>query len=208
MFFHCKMTDIDLDTMREHAHISNGAYGGQDMSHLGYIIDPEHSNRNRTTYQHRESGKAILAFRGTDLQSKSKMGDLGSDALLALGLHGLSSRFRNAKKATDAVIEKYGKDNLTVTGHSLGASQALYVNSKRSVQAHAFNPGVSPSMVRKNLMDTLSAQLFKRKPKSNATVYTTGTDMISGLSPLLTKAKHVIVPRKKGHNAHSINNFL
>lgn len=195
------------NAMQQYAQLSDGAYGAKDMSHLGYDIDPEHSNRNRTLYQHRDSGKAILAFRGTDLKSKSKMGDLGSDALLALGLHGLSSRFRNAKKATDRAMEKYGKDNLTVTGHSLGASQALYANSKRGVEAHAFNPGVSPSMVRKNLLDNLGAQLFKRKPKSNAVVYTTGKDIISGLSPLLARTKTVFVKPKKGVNAHSLENF-
>lgn len=194
--------------MKQYAQLSDGAYGGKDLSHIGYDIDPEHSNRNRTLYKHRESGKAVLAFRGTDLQSKSKMGDIGSDVLLALGLHGLSSRFRNAKKVTDSAIAKYGKDNLTVTGHSLGASQALYANSKRGVEAHAYNPGVSPTMVRKNLMDSLSAQLFKRKPKSNATVYTTGTDIISGLSPLLTKTKKVYVQVKKKAKAHSLSNFM
>lgn len=202
------MTEPTADTMRHYAQLSDAAYGGKDLSHLGYDIDTEHSNRNRTLYKHKDSGKAILSFRGTDLHSKSKMGDIGTDALLALGLHGLSSRFRNAKKATDQAIAKYGKDNLTVTGHSLAGSQALYVNSKRGVEAHAYNPGVSPAMVRKDLMDSLSAQLFKRKPKTNATVYTTGTDVISGLTPLLTRAKKVFVPKKKGQNAHSLNNFL
>jgi len=200
--------DSQDNAMQQYAQLSDGAYGAKDMSHLGYEIDPQHSNRNRTLYQHRESGKAILAFRGTDLKSKSKFGDLGSDALLALGLHGLSSRFRNAKKATDKAIATYGKDNLAVVGHSLGGSQALYANSKRGLEAHAFNPGVSGAMVRKNLMDSLGAQLFKRKPKPNATVYTTGKDIISGLSPLLVKTKTVLVKPKKGVNAHSLQNFM
>lgn len=194
--------------MKHYAQLSDAAYGGKDLSHMGYTIDPEHSNRNRTLYTHKDSGKAVLAFRGTDLHSKSKMGDLGTDALLALGLHGLSSRFRNAKRATDNAIARYGKDNLTVTGHSLGASQALYANSKRGIEAHAYNPGVSPAMVRKDLIDSLSAQLFKRQPKPNAIVYTTGTDIISGLSPLLTKAKKVFVPVKKKAKAHSLSNFM
>lgn len=197
------------DTMRHYAQLSHGAYGeGQDMSHLGYEIDPEHSNRNRTLYRHKNSGKAVLAFRGTELDTRNKRGDLGTDALLALGLQGLSSRFRNAKKATAKAVEKYGQDNLTLTGHSLGGSQALYANSKYGIETHAYNPGVSPSMVKKSLMDNLSSQLFKRKPKKNATIYTTGRDIISGLSPLFTKAKTVFVKGKKGSNAHSLENFL
>jgi hypothetical protein len=197
------------DLMKQYAQLSDGAYGeGKDLSHLGYEIDPQHSNRNRTLYKHKDTGKAVLAFRGTELNTRNKMGDLGSDALLALGLHGLSSRFRNAKKATAKALETYGKDNLVLTGHSLGGSQALYANSKHGIETHAYNPGVSPSMVKKSLMDSLSAQLFKRRPKRNATIYTTGTDIISGLSPLFRKAKTVIVKGKKGQNAHSLGNFL
>lgn len=194
--------------MQVFANLSHGAYGGgQDMSHMGYEIDPELSNRNRTLYKHKDTGKAVLSFRGTELGTKNKMGDLGSDALLALGLHKLSSRFRNAKHATARAVEKYGADNLTLTGHSLGGSQALYANSKHGIETHAFNPGVSPSFVRKSLMDSLSSQLFKRKPKKNATIYTTGRDVISGLSPLFTRAKTVFV-KGKGKDPHSLSNFL
>jgi hypothetical protein len=197
-----------VDNMKHYAQLSHGAYGGgKDMSELGYEIDPEHSNRNRTLYHNKNTGKAVLAFRGTELKTKNKLGDLSADALLALGLHDLSSRFRNAKKATAKAIEKYG-DNLTLTGHSLGGSQALYANSKfGNLETHAYNPGVSPTMVKKSLMDNLSAQLFKRKPKKTATIYTTGKDIISGLSPLFRKAKTVFV-KGRGKNAHSLDNFL
>jgi hypothetical protein len=199
-------TDTTQDTMRHYANLADGAYGSKEIE--GYTIDPAHSNRNRTLYKNNETGKAVLSFRGTELKTRNKMGDLGSDALLALGLHGLSSRFRNAKKATAKAIETYGKDNLTLTGHSLGSSQALYANSKHGVATHAFNPGVSPTMVRKSLMDSISAQLFKRKPRKNATIYTTGKDIISGLSPLLTHTKTVFVKGKKGENPHAMANFL
>jgi hypothetical protein len=109
-----------VDVMKHYAQLSSAAYGGgKDMGAHGYEIDPELSNRNRTLYRHKDTGKAVLAFRGTELNTNNKMGDLGSDALLALGLHNVSSRFKNAKRATEAAINKYGKENLTLTGHSL-----------------------------------------------------------------------------------------
>jgi hypothetical protein len=49
--------------------------------------------------------------------------------------------------------------------------------------------------------------LFKRKPKKTATIYTTGKDIISGLSPLFKKAKTVFV-KGKGKDVHALKNFL
>jgi hypothetical protein len=205
------MTDMEqgsqnVDNVKHFAKLSDGAYGGKDMSSMGYEIDSELSNRNRTLYKHKDTGKAVLSFRGTELHTKNKMKDLGTDALLAVGLHKLSSRFKNADKATKQAMDKYGKENLTLTGHSLGGSQALYANSKHGVETHAYNPGVSPTMVKKSLFDSLSAKLFKKTPKKSATIYTTGKDIISGLAPLFTKAKTVLV-KGKGKDPHSLSNF-
>ena len=198
------MADDDAE-MHRYAELSHAGYSGRDVD--GYDVDRDLSNRNRTVYVNRESGKATIAFAGTRLGSKrDKLKDLGTDALLAFGLHDLSSRFKNAKKVARATVEKYGAGNVDTTGHSLAGSQSLYLNQKMGLDSHAYNPGVSPGFVRKNLFDKLAGALFKKPVKSNATVYHTGTDPISMLSPL-TNARTVVV-KQKSKNAHSLTNFL
>jgi len=53
----------------------------------------------------------------------------------------LSGRFRGAEKAYRNTAKKYGKDNVQVTGHSLGGSQAVQVGRKYGVEGIAFEPG-------------------------------------------------------------------
>jgi hypothetical protein len=202
--------DYNEDNMFQYAILSEGAYGKHGKEVEGYSIDPELSNQHRTTYV--KDGKAIVAFRGTDLSGKNKWADLGTDMLITLGLQNLSSRFRNAKKTTQKAIQKYGKENVNVTGHSLGGSTALYVNSKLGTEAHAFNPGVSPVDVQKsggifNINHVLG--FFGKKPKvrANAHSYITGYDPISMLSPFLPNLNTHII-KKKHKNPHALKNFL
>jgi hypothetical protein len=190
---------------QEHAKLAQAAYKGDDVE--GYDIDRSLSNRNRTVYVNRDSGKATIAFSGTRLGSKrDRWGDLGSDALLALGLHDMSARFKNAKKVARATEAKYGSGNVDTASHSLGGSQSLYLNQKMGMQAYAYNPGVSPSFARKSLFDRLTGSLFKKPVKDTATIYTTMKDPISILSPA-TGAKTVKV-RQKTKDPHSMLNFL
>lgn len=192
--------------MEEAARLSAGSYGGKEVNN--YTIDPELSNRNRTTYVHNDTGKATIAYRGTDLSSKkTRGGDLGTDALLALGLQDLSARFRNAKKHARNAVAKYGVGNVDTVGHSLGGSQSLYINSKLGLPSTSFNPGVSPGFARKSLFDRLSGALFKRPVQKSATIYSTLTDGISTLSPSMANAKTVVVPQRR-KNPHSIRNFM
>lgn len=191
------------DNMHHYAEVSDGSYGSKDLSHLGYRIDTELSNRNRTLYHNPETGKAVLSFRGTNIKNK---GDLGTDALLALGLKEISSRFKNANKAAKKTIEKYGKENVAFVGHSLGGSQALYVNSKHGVETHAYNPFVEPKTSKAHLLTKAMFSLFKKPVQNNAIIYKTRTDPISIFANL---SNAVVKTVKSSHkDGHSLKNFL
>jgi hypothetical protein len=196
------MDNDNDETMHTYAELAGGSYGGKDMSHLGYEVDSELSNRNRTVYHNKDTGKAVMSFRGTNVKNKA---DLATDALLALGLKDFSSRFRNANKYSKRAIEKYGKDNVAFTGHSLGGSQALYVNSKHGNETHAYNPFVEPKQPKANLLTKGLFSLFKRPVKSNATIYKTTTDPISLFSSLSNANVKEIKPTSK--NGHALKNF-
>ncbi len=196
---------MDEESSR-YAQLANAGYNGSEVD--GYDIDRELSNRNRTVYVNRENGKATIAFSGTRLNSKKhRLGDIGTDVLLASGLHEMSARFRNAKKVGRQAIEKYGADNVNTASHSLGASQGLYLNQRLGIEAKAFSPGISPSFVKKSLFDRLTTTLFKKPVKSNATIYTTGKDPISILSPMMANAKTVFV-KPKSKDTHGMINYL
>jgi hypothetical protein len=183
----------------------------------GYTIDPQFSDRNRTLYVDDNTGKAILAFRGTKLsgEPKSKWADLGADALIALGLQDLSARFRGARRATKQVITKYGKDNVVVTGHSLGGSEALYVHHRLfdKPEAHAFNAGISPVDVlrSKGIFGPEQVRsLFNKVPVwgKNVHHYITKGDIISSLSPHIKGLTTHTVPMKGSRNPHALRHFL
>lgn len=201
------------EPMKFYAQFSRAAYDrNADMSHLGFVKDDSLSNRNRSLYYNHETKEAILAGRGTQLKGRNKLGDIGTDILIAANLQHLSSRFKNFNKTAKLAREKYG-DNLTLTGHSLAGSTAMYANSKLGIPAQVYNPGVSPGMakdgIKKKIFDKLTFGLFKDRPvKNNLTIHTTGKDPISILSQLVANAKVNVVKKKRGVDAHSLQNFL
>lgn len=129
----------------------------------GFSVDKELSGKDWNTYYNPTTGKAIIRYRETDPKN---LKDLGTDALIALGIQGVGSRFKRAEKVYDKAAKKYGgKDNVDVTGHSLGGSLALHVNQTRGAKATAFNPGAGPLEPIKNLGNKLLAKLGNRKAK-------------------------------------------
>ena len=198
------------DDAYTNASLADGAYGQKEVA--GHTIDKELSNGNRSVYVNNKTGKATVSFRGTDLSGKkNRWKDLGTDALVGLGLQNLSSRHRNAVKTTRLAVAKYGKDNVNLVGHSLGGSQALYAHQKTGLDAHAFNPCVSPLDVARSsggFTGKHVASVFnKPELKSNAHLYYTKKDWIGGLAQHLTGGTHHVVKQTQ-KNAHSLKNFL
>ena len=171
------------------ARLAEGAYGSKPVE--GYRVDPELSNNLRTVYTD-EEGNATIAFRGTDLKDKRWFDELGADLLVGLGLQKLSNRFKNAKRTTDRVVAKYGKDKTKLVGHSLGGSIALEVSHQTGLPAVGFNSGVGP-------VDTL-----RRRTYTNAKSYRTANDLVSGLS---SRVRGLKTTTTKGRG-HSLVNFL
>lgn len=125
--------DIDF------ALLSTKAYA-TDPRVPGFQIIPELSSPDRVVYQHDRTKHVVISFRGTNLKNPR---DLLTDALLAMGNEEISHRFYNAEQITQKVIARYGKENVTVTGHSLGGSQAMHVSKKYKVHAEVYNPHIT-----------------------------------------------------------------
>lgn len=160
----------------------------------GYILDESLSKNKIKTYVNPETKKVIISHKGTDPKDKK---DLKNDLLLSVGLLNkhTSKRVRNANEITKKVNEKYGAENVTQTGHSLGGYMAD--NSARgSNKVETYNRGTSP-------LDIITNKL--KKKNENAIHYTTGIDPISA-SQLSSKDKVVKVKPTK-INVHGLDNF-
>jgi hypothetical protein len=105
----------------------------------GFVIDNELSGTDQVVY--RNGNKAVVAFTGTRPNDKeNRFRDLTTDLGLWSGMKSHLNRFKNTLDVTTRAINKYGKDNVYVTGHSLGGSEAVYANQKLGVQGSAYNP--------------------------------------------------------------------
>lgn len=133
MDWHQGNPDLIID-----AKLSHAAYSGVGEVD-GWQKDVHLSGPDHSVY-HKE-GKAKIAYRGTKLSNKK---DLQADVLIGLGLQDKSNRFKRAVRTADQVSAKYGKHNVSLTGHSLGGSQAQYVSRKRGLDATGFSAAMSP----------------------------------------------------------------
>ena len=125
------------------SHLAMFASGAYENPHYhtsqvgdGWGVDDELSDHHSTVYHNKNTKHSVVAFRGTaDKQ------DLKTDALLFLGLGGKSKRYKDANALTDKVIAKYGKPNVSLTGHSLAGDIASNVSKNKDLDATTFSKG-------------------------------------------------------------------
>lgn len=206
------------------AALEKRAKESDDPAAKRFRVDTDLSDKDHVTFVDSTTGKAVVSFRGTDVTNTS---DLFADAAIFFGVQDHTSRFKRAVKVTDAAVAKYGKENVDVTGHSLGGSQALYATKVTGVPSYAYNPGrsldkfgldeISPvadavldlvdKRARKNAKRAGKLKGSVTKKKSNA--YVTGLDPISLAMALHPNEASVhYVPPSQGLDTHGIDNFL
>jgi hypothetical protein len=175
--------------------LSGAAYDNEPQREVGgFVLDEDLSNKKTRVFHNPETKEVKISHKGTDPTDKN---DLKNDLLLSVGLLNkhTSQRVRNANKITAEANKKYGAENITHTGHSLGGYLAS--NSARGEnKVETYNAGTSPLAIVSNQ--------FKKK-KQNAIHYTTGVDPISG-ARLSSKDKVVLVKPTK-LNVHGLENF-
>lgn len=173
------------------AHLAQAAYSGASEV-MGWQKDLELSGEDHAVFH--KGGKAKIAYRGTNVKNKK---DLEADALITLGLQDHSNRFKRAVRTADQVTAKYGKENTSLTGHSLGGSQAAYVSRKKGLKATGFGAAKSP----------VDAH-FRKRTYTNFHSVSTAADPISIYTRKTARiGKHSIV-RQKTLNPHSLANYL
>ena len=193
--------------MRYHAEIANAAYTpNTNLSHLGLSHSPTLSNRNRQTYVDDKNKTVYISHRGTNPKIAA---DLSTDAAIAVGVHHLTSRFKNAERHLKQVQQHYPEHKVHTLGHSLGSTIGLHLNGKYGVQHTGYNTGLGLGHAAKGIFDKVTKALLKDKPaQNNATIYHTKGDVISGISRVLGNARTFITKAKDKANPHSLSNFF
>jgi len=110
------------------------------QSSNGWTYKETYSNPKSGFYSeiYSKDNKNIMVIRGTELKSGFNQGkkDVISDT--EMGLQFLPSQMKDAEKAYTQIIRKYGKDNVILTGHSLGGSEAQILGAKYGVETVTF----------------------------------------------------------------------
>ena len=119
----------------------NEAQSYLDENGLGHDIDTRLSTKEGLVLVDGE-GRAMLAYRGTDLKNKS---DLTADALIAAGMEEDHISFRKADTQMKEVMRVYGKPE--TLGFSLGGAQAVHFANKYGLSSTSFNPFLGPKLL-------------------------------------------------------------
>ena len=154
------------------------------------------------------NGKINFVVKGTDIGDVKgmRMKDLKEDLHIVLNKPETMSRLRNQKEIARELVKKYGRENVIVTGHSLGGYITADIANSLDIKGVAFNIGSSP----KKLIPSYN---------KNITHYTTNDIKKGILDPLsMTSAGRdfydkVRVPPKEGVGKgiikyHTIEHFL
>jgi hypothetical protein len=181
-------------------------FAQNELHEYGYkdwVIDRDLSDKNSVVLT--DNDNVVISYRGTDITNFS---DLYTDANILIGRHRTpipSQRFFEAESKYEKTKNKYENGNITLTGHSLGNTTALYVGRKHNVKSVGFNTGSSPA----DIAVGQACKFFNKcSDYEKHTLYTTG-DLIS-YSSTFGKEKIVKVPviEKKDWLNHSLTNFL
>lgn len=102
------------------------SYKGDDQKKYinGYERDNDLSGQRVQVYHNKDTGKAVVVHRGTQ-----GLNDWITDTRLILNPYGpysyeYGNRYQHAKKIQEQAKNKYGKENITTVGHSLGGKLA------------------------------------------------------------------------------------
>jgi len=108
----------------------------QDVN--GYKIDNELSTRRNKVYTN-DKGEAVVAIAGTD-----NMKDWSNNLLIPFGLHSETDRYKNSEDTLKKTNAKYGKQKVSVIGHSQSGHIVNDLADRDLIgsEAIAYNPAI------------------------------------------------------------------
>tara|TARA_R110000803_G_scaffold140013_2_gene206611 strand:- start:23 stop:2107 length:2085 start_codon:yes stop_codon:yes gene_type:complete len=162
-----------------------------DNNGADFEVLPEYTTDFMTTAIDAE-GKVVVAFRGTEPTS---IADVYNDIRI---IQGAKRHFKTERNALDKIVEEFGKENVELTGHSLGGNKAIELGKQIGLDTETFNPLIG--------RDSLS----RGHPNTTNTVWGTTDDVASQLAGLGDFEVNRVRPLKSSLNpikGHEMKNF-
>jgi len=107
-------------------------------------IDEELSDAGGVVALNEDTGKVVVAFRGTD---KTNLNDLDADARIYMGSEQTHNHFTSSREQLGNAINKYGKANVETAGYSLGSMKGLSASLAYDVPHTGFNSFIGKTIV-------------------------------------------------------------
>lgn len=192
---HTKPVSGGLETAKEFSRASYQKENNRPRHIQGFNYDDELSNKRNAVYHNPDTGRLIVAFRGTD---PTDTFDLWEDARIATGTFDGADRIKKGKDIVKSASTKYSIPvrEVELTGHSLGGRIAQSIGTKlKSERITAINPGSSPIDV---IHPTAGAGAGR--------TFTTGVDPIS-LSNTVVNPSSVRFRAPQAVNIHGLGAF-
>lgn len=154
--------DLDMLYLSEHVYNSDELLGKKytkisedNLKDKGIKLVDEESGFASALYYNNETGKFVYAFRGTDEKKDWTEANIPQ----SFGL--TSEQYKLALKNTQIIADLVGKENLELTGHSLGGGLASFVGTVLGVETTTFNAaGVHPNTLAEYSKSSKDAKQF------------------------------------------------
>ena len=179
----------------------------RQMDTNGWSYQETKSNHRSGFYSevYTKNNKAILVIRGTETHSRKK--EIAKDAYsdIQMGLGYLPWQMKDAENAYIQTVRKYGKENVILTGHSLGGSEAQILGAKYGVETVTFNAyGVKNF----NGVEINHTENITNYGNAQDGVFVKNIDNQIGKTMILNTSAKTGDSFDKGYNYHGINPHL
>ena len=115
-----------------------------------FQVDGELSTIDNLVLHNAESGEVNVSYRGTTdnpLRTKSFWKDWNINVQIAGGKSN-TIRVKQGQNQLDKVIEKYGKNELRLSGHSLGGHVSYEMGVANDIPSYSVNPAINMSQLK------------------------------------------------------------
>jgi len=166
----------------------NQSYDSKKPKNVGdFIVDKSLSGERVQVYQNKKTGQVVVAHRGTQ-----GIHDIGNDLKYAVGMDlSNTARVKHAKEIQKKAEAKYGAENITTIGHSLGSKIAREVG-KKTKEVIQLNPAY-------NIPDS------KKKASSKEYTIRTEYDPVSFLKPMDSNTTTIKSETKNPLKEHTVD---